>query len=141
MRWSDIDLQNCIWRIPAASAKNKQAAAVALVEPAVSILTRRQAFWAGSPWVFPSSSKTGHITHAAKAWSVLVKSAGISNVRPHDLRRTVGSWLAASGASSFVIQKALTHKSAASTKAYAHLDVEAVRVALSKLTAVMQSTH
>ena len=141
MRWSDIDLQNCIWRIPAVSAKNKQAAAIALVEPAVSILTRRQAFCASSPWVFPSSSKTGHITHAAKAWSVLVESAGISNVRPHDLRRTVGSWLAASGASSFVIQKALTHKSAASAKAYAHLDVEAVRVALTKLTAVMQSTH
>ena len=27
MRWSDIDLQHCVWHIPASSAKNKQAAA------------------------------------------------------------------------------------------------------------------
>ena len=140
MRWSDIDLENCVWHIPANLAKNKQPATVALVEPDASILTRRQSLFGNSSWVFPSSVGTGHIAHVAKAWSALVKSAGISNVRPHDLRRTVGSWLAASGASSFVIQKALTHKSAASAKAYAHLDVETVRAALAKLTAVMQAT-
>ena len=140
MRWSDIDLVNHVWRIPATSAKNKQAAAIALVEPALSILTRRQALHANSPWVFPSCSKVGHLTHAAKAWSAIVKSAGITDLRPHDLRRTVGSWLAASGASSFVIQKALTHKSAASAKAYAHLDVEAVRAALSEVTNLMRGS-
>jgi integrase len=140
MRWSDIDLQDRVCHIPAASAKNKQPATVALVEPAVSILIHRQSLYSNSSWVFPSSNRTGHIAHAAKAWSALVKSMGISNLRPHDLRRTMGSWLAASGASSFVIQKALTHKSAASAKAYAHLDVEAVRAALSKLTAVTRAT-
>jgi integrase len=141
MRWSDVDLQNCVWHIPATSAKNKQAAAVALVDPAVSILTRRQTFCGNSLWVFPSSRGSGHIAQPAKAWSTLTASAGISDLRPHDLRRTIGSWLAASGASSFVIQKALTHKSAASAKAYAHLDVEAVRAALAKVTAVMQDGH
>jgi integrase len=139
MRWSDIDLQNSVWHIPATSAKNKQPATVALIEPAVSILTHRRSLCSNSSWVFPSSSSTGHIAHAAQAWSALVKSAGISNLRPHDLRRTVGSWLAASGASSFVIQKVLTHKSAASAKAYAHLDVEAVRAALSKVTDLMRA--
>ena len=52
----------------------------------------------------------------------------------------MGSWLAASGASSFVIQKALTHKSAASAKAYAHLDVEVVRAAMSEVTILMQGS-
>ena len=98
MRWSDIDLEHCVWHMPASSAKNKQLATVALVEPAVSILIHRQALCSNSPWVFPSSSKTGHIAHAARAWSALIKSMGISNLRPHDLRRTIGSWLAASGA-------------------------------------------
>lgn len=78
------------------------------------------------------------IAHAAKAWSSLNSTAGLKGLRPHDLRRTIGSWLAAAGASSFVIQKALTHQSAASAKAYAHLDVEAVRVALSAVTDAMQ---
>jgi len=141
MRWSDIDLQNKTWHIPATMAKNKQSAAVALIEPAVAILLRRQGFSANSQWVFPSSGSAGHITHVAKAWSALTRTAGLTNLRPHDLRRTIGSWLAAAGASSFVIQKALTHRSAASAKAYAHLDVEAVRAALSAVTAVMQASN
>ena len=141
MRWSDIDLQNGVWIIPAAMAKNKQTAAVALVEPAAAILTRRQDFCGSSPWVFPSSSRSGHIMHVAKQWSALKHCAGLDDMRPHDLRRTIGSWLAASGASSFLIQKALTHKSAASARAYAHLDVEAVRAALSEVTAAMQVAH
>jgi integrase len=141
MRWSDVDFQNKVWRIPATVAKNKQAAAVALIEPAVTILIRRRELCANSEWVFPSTGRTGHIIHVAKAWSALTSAAGLTNLRPHDLRRTIGSWLAASGASSLVIQKALTHKSAASAKAYAHLDVEAVRAALSEVTAGMKDSH
>lgn len=76
--------------------------------------------------------------HAAKAWDAITDTAQLVDLRPHDLRRTIGSWLAAAGASSFVIQKVLTHRSAASAKAYAHLDVEAVRVALSQITDAMQ---
>jgi integrase len=139
MRWADVDLENGIWRIPSAHSKNKQVAAVVLVQPAVDILLHRRGFYSNSPWVFPSCGRTGHIVHVAKAWSTLVQSAGIANLRPHDLRRTIGSWLAAAGASSFVIQKALTHKSAASAKAYAHLDVEPVRVALREVTDAMQN--
>ena len=118
MSWSDVDLEGAVWRIPAAVAKNKQVAAVPLVPPALEILRRRLAFRDNSPWVFPATSKTGHIAHAAKAWSSLIKAIGLSALRPHDLRRTIGSWLAAAGASSFVIQKALTHQSAASAEAY-----------------------
>jgi integrase len=138
MGWSDVDLEGAVWRIPAVVAKNKQVAAVPLVPPALDVLRRRLAFRDNCPWVFPATSKTGHVAHAAKAWSSLTKTTGLTGLRPHDLRRTIGSWLAAAGASSFVIQKALTHQSAASAKAYAHLDVEAVRVALSAVTDAMQ---
>jgi len=138
MRWADLDLDEGVWYIPATNAKNKQAAAIPLVEPALEILHRRRGFRDDSPWVFPSSSKAGHIAHVAKAWAVLIKAAELMDLRPHDLRRTIGSWLAGSGANSFVIQKALTHKSAASAKAYAHLDVEPVRAALREISEAMQ---
>jgi integrase len=138
MRWADLDLHNGVWRIPAASAKNKQPAAVPIVEPALEILRSREAFRDNSPWVFPAASKRGHVAHVAKAWAALMNSCGLSDLRPHDLRRTVGSWLAGSGASAFIIQKVLTHKSAASAKAYAHLDVEAVRAALAEISTAMQ---
>jgi integrase len=138
MRWADLDLPNGVWHISAASAKNKQAAAIPLVEPALEVLRRREQFRDNSPWVFPAASRTGHVAHVAKAWTSLIAAAGLSDLRPHDLRRTVGSWLAASGANAFVIQKALTHRSAASAKAYAHLDIEPVRAAVSAVTKVMQ---
>jgi len=137
MQWKDIDLQEGLWRIPAARAKNDKAAAVPLVRPAMEILNTRREFCAGSPWVFPAASSSGHVAHVAKAWGALITGTGLSDVRPHDLRRTIGSWLAGSGANAFVIQKALTHQSAASAKAYAHLDVEAVRTALTQVTDAM----
>ena len=115
MRWTDIDVQNGIWRIPATVSKNKQVATVVLIQAAIAILRRRQ-YCTNSQWVFPSTGRSGHIIHAAKAWSALISAAGITGLRPHDLRRTIGSWLAAAGASSFVIQKALTHRSTASAE-------------------------
>jgi integrase len=139
MRWADLELDSGVWRIPASTAKNKQAAAVPLIDAARDILQRRSSLRDGSPWVFSSSSKSGHVAHVAKAWSNLIGKADLPRLRPHDLRRTVGSWLAASGASSFVIQKALTHKSAASAKAYAHLDVEPVRTALAAISLAMNA--
>ena len=138
MKWSDVNLDNAVWHIPAAIAKNKKVAAIPLVAPAIAILRQRLAVRDNSAWVFPASSRSGHMEHAAKAWDAITDTAQLVDLRPHDLRRTIGSWLAAAGASSFVIQKVLTHRSAASAKAYAHLDVEAVRVALSQITDAMQ---
>jgi integrase len=48
----------------------------------------------------------------------------------HDLRRTVGSWMAQSGNSWLVIQKALNHASHAATLVYARMAEDPVRNAL-----------
>jgi len=47
--------------------------------------------------------------------------------RPLDLRRTLGSWLAANGYSLPLIGKVLGHSQPAATAIYARLDVEPVR--------------
>jgi site-specific recombinase XerD len=52
------------------------------------------------------------------------------DVRLHDLRRTVGSWLATSGASLPLIGKVLNHSNASTTQIYAQLAEESVRTAL-----------
>jgi integrase len=78
------------------------------------------------------------VATVAKAWARVLTAAGLSDLRPHDLRRTVGSWLAGGGHSAFVIQRALTHASSASAKHYAHLDVTAVRAALDQVAEAMQ---
>lgn len=139
MAWHDLDLQHGVWLIPASTAKNKKPAALPLTTPALIILKRRLTLRAGEAFVFPSTSRTGHVTTVAKAWKRILQRAGLHDLRIHDLRRSVGSWLAGGGASAFVIQRALTHASAASAKHYAHLDVTAVRAAMAQVAEAMQA--
>lgn len=52
------------------------------------------------------------------------------NLRLHDLRRTVGSWLATSGASLPLIGKVLNHSNASTTQIYARLSEDVTRSVL-----------
>lgn len=55
---------------------------------------------------------------------------GIGDVRLHDLRRTVGSWLAQAGNSLHLIGKVLNHSSTTTTAIYARFGQDQVRQAL-----------
>ena len=63
--------------------------------------------------------------------------ARLLNLNRHDLRRTLGSWQAATGASALEIMKSLGHKDMASTLIYARLDKEPVRKAMETATLAM----
>ncbi|MBF0310686.1 MAG: tyrosine-type recombinase/integrase [Magnetococcales bacterium] len=54
----------------------------------------------------------------------MLERVGISNARIHDLRRTMGSWQAITGASMRVIGQSLGHKSQQATEVYARLSVD-----------------
>lgn len=62
---------------------------------------------------------------------------GIVDVRFHDLRRTLGSWLARTGASQYVIGKTLNHKSPKSTAVYARLSIDPVRTSMNEAIKMM----
>jgi integrase len=51
------------------------------------------------------------------------------DLRPHDCRRTLGSWMAGGNVSLQIVGRALGHKSAGSTEIYARLQVDPVRIA------------
>jgi integrase len=63
---------------------------------------------------------------------------GILDVRIHDLRRTMGSWLAHSGASQFIIGKSLNHKSVKSSAVYARLSIDPVRESMGDAVKLMR---
>lgn len=63
----------------------------------------------------------------AKKLQIDTTGARISDLRIHDLRRTLGSYQAASGASLAIIGKSLGHKSIAATKIYSRLNLDPVR--------------
>jgi integrase len=55
----------------------------------------------------------------------------------HDLRRTLGSWQAAAGASLPIIGKSLGHKSLRATQVYARLNLDPVRTSVNQAVSAM----
>lgn len=126
MRWQDLDLQAGIWRVPGERAKNGDPIILPVAGPALTALLARNAEKESEVWVFPGGGRTGHITSPRKAWARLLARAEIDDLWLHDLRRTLGSWLAMSGVSLPAIGRALGHKDPRSTEVYARLQTEAV---------------
>lgn len=67
-----------------------------------------------------------------RAWQRIRSKAGVMDVRFHDLRRTMGSWLASSGESLQLIEKVLNHSSVSTTVIYVRLDINPMRQALER---------
>lgn len=76
----------------------------------------------------------GHIVEPKKAWKRVLERAGIDDLRIHDLRRTLGSWQAKTGASLTIVGKSLNHKSPSTTAIYARLDLDPVRESVDRAT-------
>lgn len=73
----------------------------------------------------------------AKRLKVNTDGARIEDIRIHDLRRTMGSWQARTGASLLIIGKSLGHKSPQSTAVYARLNTDPVRASMETATTAM----
>jgi integrase len=133
MTWPQINFHLNIWTIPAAEAKGDETLTVLLLGPVLDILERRRKV-ATTQWVFPGTGRTGHLVEPKGAWKRILKAGGLVDLRLHDLRRTLGSWQAMTGASLLVIGKSLGHKNMNSTDIYARLSNTAVRESLEKAT-------
>jgi integrase len=139
MRWDQLKLDDpAQWRIP--ETKNGDPLTLPLSSRALEILRRRHAH-SSSEWVFPSpESKAGYLQDPKRAWKRVLQAAGIEDLRLHDLRRSLGSWLNATGANSFMIGRSLGHKSTAATQVYARLHLDPIRASLEKATeAILQA--
>jgi integrase len=71
--------------------------------------------------VFPSRVTRSHPISLRTPWGTALKRAGIEGFRWHDLRHSAASFLAKGGASLLEIGAVLGHRSANTTKRYAHL--------------------
>lgn len=143
MQWKEINLAEHVWRIP--DTKNGTPQNVTLSPEAVSILqARKESADKKAAFVFPGSGESGHIEEPKKAVIRVMERAGIpygrnnpDGVTLHDLRRTLGSWQAKTGASLAIIGKSLNHKSQQATAIYARLDLDPVRQSVNTATAAM----
>jgi integrase len=138
MKWEDLDLRAGTWHVPGALAKNGEAIVLSVAGKARTVLRARAKAPLHATWVFPGEGKAGHITQPNKAWRRVCKRAGLPDLRMHDLRRSLGSWLAMSGQSLPAIGRALGHKDPRSTQVYAHLQADAVRAAVDRAHTAMK---
>ncbi len=135
MRWEELNFERKEWLIP--ETKNGEALRIHLIERVIEILKVRKATHGKREWVFEGSGATGHLMEPKKGWKRILERAGIKDLRLHDLRRTLGSWQAATGANSFMIGQSLGHKNQASTAVYARLNIDPVRESVEKATQAM----
>ena len=132
LRWSQVDLVNGFIYLP--DTKNGEPMQVPMTKQLRELFEKIN-HNKNSDWVLPSvRSKSGHLEDPKRPWHELLRRAEIKNLRLHDLRRTMGSYQAISGASLHIIGKSLGHKSASATQVYARLTADPVRNAMQKAT-------
>ena len=124
MRWADINFDRKEWRIEETKSGDPQT--IPLTPEVTSILKERKK-QADSLFVFPGIGKSGHMMEPKSGWKRILTRAGLQDLRIHDLRRTLGSWQAATGSSLHIIGKSLNHKNPSTTAIYAQLNIDPVR--------------
>ncbi|WP_310207218.1 tyrosine-type recombinase/integrase [Ancylobacter sp. 3268] len=109
MRWSEVDLTQGVWTIPASRAKNATQHVVPLAPLAVLILQSLPRF-AGSDFVFTTTGRTP-VSGFGRLKARLEKASGADDWRLHDIRRTVATRMAMMGVQPHIIEAVLNHKS------------------------------
>lgn len=127
--WSQIDLKNRVWRIPATNSKSKKVRAVPLNDSAMAVINEldtKDEF----EYLFINVKTKMPYTTIARSWANLKKVAGIpAFFRVHDCRHTFASLLVNSGVSLYVTQQLLGHSTPVVTQRYAHLNVSSLQTA------------
>jgi integrase len=129
--WGQFDLNRGKWTKPAATTKQKREHRVPLSAEAIALLRRRLAdraetniiaFRADDP-VFPGAT----IGKLQNDWEAIRETAGLGDVRLHDLRHSYAGFLASNGLSLPVIGALLGHTQPRTTQRYIHLLDEPLR--------------
>jgi integrase len=137
MQWAHVHLARGTWEIP--RTKNGDALSVILTEAAVGILQRRLPTEPAC-FVFPGTGASGHLVEPKGAWKRLLERAGITNLRLHDLRHTIGATLAATGANLAISMQALGHRTVQAALIYQQMHEDPIRRAMETAnTSILES--
>ena len=119
LRWEQIDFTNR--RVELSRTKNGERRVLSFPIAVIEELLR---FRQAEGLVFASEKRPAVPFDEKKHWYDVLRDAGITDFRFHDLRHSAASYLAMGGATLLEIAEVLGHKSLQTTKRYAHLNVE-----------------
>ena len=120
MRWSDVDLEQGWWTVPATSSKNKLSHRCPLNGSAVTILAAllatadEKAVYVLGAW----HRAKGNGARGKRQQAEAAARFPVDNFRGHDLRRTAASMMASGGIPRLTISKLLNHVEHGITKVY-----------------------
>jgi len=139
MRWDELSADGGRWVLAGEVTKNGEPLVVPLISEATEILGRRKQS-SESDWVFPGGTPAGHMGPPRKQWDRFVETAKLRDLRIHDLRRTLGAWMAGTGANTVLTMRALGHKTLNAALVYQRLELAPVRDAMQQAVGAMLKT-
>lgn len=108
-RWSEFDLKNAIWKIPAERMKMKRVHEVPLSRQVLKLLQELRTVSGGSDWLFPSRTVAGYITDEG-LYRALIKLGYKGKTDVHGFRGTASTLLNEGGYRPDLIEIQLAHK-------------------------------
>lgn len=116
--WAEVDFDRGeIW-IPAEKAKGKRPIHVSLNETALQVLRSQQGLHPEKVFAYRGEPLRNANN---RAWRKVLKTAGITDFRWHDLRHTWASWLIQNGTPLYVLKEMGAWESLEMVQRYAHL--------------------
>jgi integrase len=88
----------------------------------------------GNPYLLPGKKDGTHVTDLQAVWARIRKTAGLEDVRIHDLRHSFASIGASTGDSMLIIGALLGHSSAKTTQRYTHLSDHPLKSAAERIS-------
>jgi integrase len=87
LKWEEIDFKNKLILIPSTRTKSDRKLDLPMSDFIYKLLRKRNSIGITGKWVFPSTSRSGHIVEVKYPFELIEKETGI-HITPHDLRRT-----------------------------------------------------
>ena len=134
LKWEDVSIESGTLFLPDSKTGSRYVQLNAAARELLTSIVRGK-----GPFVFPGHrNENKPLNNPRKCFTRLLEHAGIEeNVRLHDLRHTHASILVNSGASLFVVQKALGHSTSQMSQRYSHLSNQTLRDASETVSALI----
>ena len=139
LEWAHVDFEAETIALPHQKGRKRRPAPVPTA--AMDLLARRERV-EGSPFVFPRASDPSRSLSnfvVQSGWERIRRRAGLDDVRLHDLRHTVGTWAARTGANAFQIRDVLRHAGVAMTSRYVNSDHDPQRALVERVGSALSA--